>query len=119
MKIQTAFGDWTGHLEWLANRADFLLRLKYSDGHSRHGGKLWRKPMIWNIISEVVDLISYVFTLESQLAQIVDMILAKPVELRTEEEVKILSILATGNEDGQSEFEGDADTWYMSGGVPL
>lgn len=48
---------------------------KYRKGQEEHGGALWMRPCWADAISEVVDLVSYVYTHKVQLAVIADLAL--------------------------------------------
>ena len=46
---------------------------KYRKGQEEHGGALWMRPCWSDAISEVLDLVSYVYTHKVQLAVIADL----------------------------------------------
>jgi len=46
---------------------------KYRKGQEEHGGALWMRPCWSDVISEVLDLVSYVYTHKVQLAVIADL----------------------------------------------
>jgi hypothetical protein len=48
---------------------------KYRKGQEEHGGALWLRPCWSDAISEVLDLVSYVYTHKVQLAVIADLAL--------------------------------------------
>ncbi|NDB96004.1 MAG: hypothetical protein EBZ78_07575 [Verrucomicrobia bacterium] len=48
---------------------------KYRKGQQEHGGALWLRPCWSDAISEVLDLVSYVYTHKVQLAVIADLAL--------------------------------------------
>jgi hypothetical protein len=48
---------------------------KYRKGQEEHGGALWLRPCWSDAISEVLDLVSYVYTHKIQLAAIADIAL--------------------------------------------
>ncbi|NBS80216.1 hypothetical protein EBS57_10595 [bacterium] len=48
---------------------------KYRRGQAEHGGALWMRPCWSDAISEVIDLVSYVYTHKVQLAVIADLAL--------------------------------------------
>ena len=72
---------------------------KYRKGQAEHGGALWMRPCWSDAISEVLDLVSYVYTHKVQLAVIADLALKgaadKSVAAADAREacVKILQIL--------------------------
>lgn len=56
------------HREQIVTRLADRFRAKYDKGQVEHGGRLWEKPdMLAHAIDEVLDLVSYLFTLEDQL----------------------------------------------------
>ena len=48
---------------------------KYRKGQAEHGGALWLRPCWSDAISEVLDLVSYVYTHKVQLSVIADLAL--------------------------------------------
>ena len=48
---------------------------KYRRGQAEHGGALWMRPCWSDAISEVIDLVAYVYTHKVQLAVIADLAL--------------------------------------------
>ena len=50
--------------------------MKYEDGQKEHGGDLWTKPLRREIEFELLDLISYWQTMDTQLAVIRKMLIA-------------------------------------------
>ena len=55
------------HLERVKERGVALLDAKYRAGQREHGGNLWQKPMVQNIMEESLDLLVYTLTLEQQM----------------------------------------------------
>ena len=55
------------HLERIKERGLALLDAKYRAGQREHGGNLWKKPMVQNIMEESLDLLVYTLTLEQQM----------------------------------------------------
>lgn len=60
------------HLKRLKERFAALLDAKYRAGQSEHGGNLWRKRMLPNIVEETLDLAAYTLTMEQQVEEIKD-----------------------------------------------
>lgn len=82
-----------------------LVRKKYDQGQKEHGGELWRKPVLFFMVEEVVDMAVYMMTILEQVDQI-----REHCELgmkHTEEEhshrlfESIKSILEVGNPEGE------------------
>lgn len=46
-----------GMVAWLSRR----VAAKYRAGQLEHGGRLWRKPMLAQLLAEAVDLVVYLF----------------------------------------------------------
>jgi phage terminase large subunit GpA-like protein len=57
------------HLERIKERGLALLDAKYRAGQREHGGNLWQKPMVRNIMEESLDLLVYTLTLEQQMEE--------------------------------------------------
>lgn len=64
------------HLKRLKERFVALLDAKYRAGQTEHGGNLWRKRMVPNIVEETLDLAAYTLTLEQQVEDIKDVCVA-------------------------------------------
>jgi hypothetical protein len=58
------------HLARVKERFSQLMDAKYRSGQSEHGGYLWRKKMLPNIVEETLDLAVYVMTLEEQIEEV-------------------------------------------------
>ena len=58
------------HLARLKSRLTTLLDAKYRLGQREHGGNLWRKKILPEVLAETVDFVSYVLTLEEQVEEI-------------------------------------------------
>jgi|TARA_R100001126_G_C4859357_1_gene166447 hypothetical protein len=58
------------HLKRVTERLSHLIDAKYRAGQAEHGGYLWRKKMLPNIMDEVLDLAVYVATLEEQIEEV-------------------------------------------------
>ncbi len=58
------------HLARVKERFGQLLDAKYRAGQSQHGGFLFKKRMLPNVIEETLDLAVYVMTLEEQIEEI-------------------------------------------------
>lgn len=56
------------HLRGLVSEFETRVRAKYQKGAEEHGGNLWEKPgIIEMILEEIEDLWVYTFTLKQQL----------------------------------------------------
>ena len=53
---------------------------KYRAGQEEHGGFLFRKKMLPNVMDEVLDLAVYVLTLEEQLEEVKNLCVAKDIK---------------------------------------
>ena len=58
------------HLKRVSERLSHRIDAKYRAGQAEHGGYLWRKKMLPNIMDEVLDLAVYVATLEEQIEEV-------------------------------------------------
>lgn len=57
------------HLARVKERGMALLDAKYRAGQRAHGGNLWKKPMLKEILEESLDLLVYTLTLEQQVEE--------------------------------------------------
>ena len=64
------------HCNSIAEITATSVRMKYEDGQKEHGGDLWTKPLRREIEFEILDLISYWQTLDTQLEVIRKMLVA-------------------------------------------
>ena len=64
------------HAEAIAEITSSAVKRKYADGQKEHGGNLWEKPMRREIEFELLDLISYWQTLDTQLEVIRKMLIS-------------------------------------------
>ena len=56
------------HLRYIKERISHLLTARYRQGQAHHGGKLWEDRNVFSdALEEVVDLVSYMITLEQKL----------------------------------------------------
>ena len=55
------------HLDGILMFMNAKVTEKYSKGLQQHGGKLWEKKLMPEIIDEVADLLTYVVSLKNQL----------------------------------------------------
>jgi len=55
------------HIEDIINEFSTLAKKKYNKGQKEHGGKLWRKPVVNEVMSEAIDFIIYVSTMLKQI----------------------------------------------------
>jgi len=58
------------HLARVKERGMALLDAKYRAGQREHGGNLWQKPMVGNILEESLDMLVYTLTLEQQMEEV-------------------------------------------------
>jgi uncharacterized protein with ATP-grasp and redox domains len=89
------------------------VRKKYLKGSIEHGDKLWRKPIIPEIIGEILDLSVYGFAIHEQLNEIKELARegfeahsdpTTPAEVyQTRCLLKIWNILEFGNKEGVKE----------------
>ncbi len=68
------------HLERVKERASQLIDKKYRAGQSEHGGNLWRKKMLPNLIEETLDMMVYALTLEEQIEEVKNLCVAKGIK---------------------------------------
>lgn len=68
------------HLLRVKERFSQLMDAKYRAGQAEHGGYLWRKRQMPNIMDEVLDLSVYVVTLEEQIEEIKNLCASPDVE---------------------------------------
>ena len=64
------------HCNSIAEITATSVRMKYEDGQKEHGGDLWTKPLRREIEFEILDLISYWQTMDTQLEVIRKMLVA-------------------------------------------
>ena len=55
------------HLDGVLLYINDKITAKYTAGAKQHGGNLWEKRLIGEVLDEVADLVVYVTTLKSQL----------------------------------------------------
>ena len=56
------------HLHYIKERISHLLTARYRQGQAQHGGRLWEDRNVFSdALEEVVDLVSYMITLETKL----------------------------------------------------
>ena len=56
------------HLHYIKERINHLITAKYRKGQAQHGGRLWEDRNVFSdALEEVVDLVSYMITLEQKL----------------------------------------------------
>lgn len=55
------------HIEGIILRFAERAYAKYARGQREHGGDLWRRPVVQEILDESVDLIIYAYTLDMQV----------------------------------------------------
>lgn len=55
------------HLDGILLYINDKITAKYTAGAEQHGGKLWEKKLIGEVLDEVADLVVYVTTLKNQL----------------------------------------------------
>ena len=68
------------HLARVKERFGQLMDVKYRSGQSEHGGYLWRKKMLPNVVAETLDLAVYVMTLEEQLEEVKNLCTTKEIK---------------------------------------
>ena len=68
------------HLARIQERFSQLVDAKYRAGQEEHGGYLWRRKMLTNVLEEVVDQVCYVLTLEEQLEEVKNLCVAKDIK---------------------------------------
>ena len=68
------------HLARVKERFGQLMDVKYRSGQSEHGGYLWRKKMLPNVVEETLDLAVYVMTLEEQLEEVKNLCTTKEIK---------------------------------------
>ena len=68
------------HLARVKERFSQLMDAKYRAGQGEHGGYLWRKKMLPNVMDEVLDLAVYVVTLEEQVEEAKNLCVAKDIK---------------------------------------
>jgi len=68
------------HLERIKERASQLMDAKYRAGQSEHGGNLWRKKMLGNLVEETLDMMVYVLTLEEQIEEVKNLCVVKDIK---------------------------------------
>ena len=64
------------HCNSIAEITATSVRMKYEDGQKEHGGDLWKKPLRREIEFELLDLICYWQTMDTQLEVICGMLIA-------------------------------------------
>ena len=56
------------HLHYIKERINHLITAKYRKGQAQHGGRLWEDRNVFSdALEEVVDLVSYMITMEAKL----------------------------------------------------
>ena len=55
------------HLEFIKRSVSARIANKYRLGQQEHGGNLWERPVLRDILDEITDLNTYIVTFEQQL----------------------------------------------------
>lgn len=58
------------HLHRVKERVTQLMDAKYRKGQAEHGGFLWRRRMMPEVMAETLDLACYVMTLEEHIEEV-------------------------------------------------
>lgn len=58
------------HLQRIRERTNDLLAEKYRKGQAEHGGFLWRRRIMPEVMAETLDLVCYVMTLEEHIEEV-------------------------------------------------
>ena len=80
MKMTEMTPSQEAHLARVQERLSQLVDAKYRAGQEEHGGFLFRKKMLPNVMDEVLDLAVYVLTLEEQLEEVKNLCVAKDIK---------------------------------------
>ena len=113
------YEDWTQHLESIIKSATFHIRTKYGLGQVRHGGKMWRKPLLVNMLEEQIDGVVYCLTIMEQHSEAKVRMLKgiailnaavrekswHSAQVALSELAKAVNILKDGNKEGETEEE--------------
>lgn len=57
------------HLESINNAITKRISAKYRRGQAEHGGDLWARPALRDMVDEITDLNAYFITMEQQFQQ--------------------------------------------------
>lgn len=91
------------HREWIINQFKNDFRPKYDDGQDRHGGRLYYKPPFNMLKEELLDFVSYFYTLQWQMDHAIQTLQEAIAEEDWTSAQKALNILRMGNEEGRKE----------------
>lgn len=62
--------DQTHHVRTIQTAIQLRIAAKYHRGQLEHGGNLWERPALPEIIDELTDLVSYVHCMEEQCEEL-------------------------------------------------
>jgi hypothetical protein len=78
-----------------------LFGAKYDKGQIEHGGHLWEKPVMGELVNEALDFLSYVFTMRYQLEQVKELLAQAASGKNPQAAQQALNILNSGNIAGK------------------
>lgn len=102
--------DAEAHITYINTVVNEEITKKYLAGDKEHGGKLWRKPIMYFMGEEITDLNVYWQTLKVQWEDVLLLVYAAYTNKDCSSEVrdildKALNVLTMGNREGEEEEE--------------
>ncbi len=91
------------HKQDIIKTVTTLFSTKYDKGQQEHGGHLWEKPVMGELVNEALDFLSYVFTMRYQLENVKTLLNKAAAQKGCPMEVsQAINILEKGNIEGAS-----------------
>ena len=97
------YESYEDHQEAIMRRFEKEFAVKYFKGQEQHSGRLWRKSVFPMLKEEVIDLVSYVYTLGDQLPEVKSLLTDAMEDGDWALVGEAFNILEFGNPEGRKE----------------